>query len=208
MTDPKVEIVIAKYRESIEWTKNINHKVTIYDKSGDPISGSIPLPNIGKEAHTFLHHIATRYDTLADITIFLQGNPFDHIDLPGNSIDSVVSKINIATCRQGDYLPAWTFPKADNGDTYHDWVERSKKVPFVNNPVNTQFPFAVGAQYIVSSECIRGRPLNFWKKLYDMSKTEVYGDERLDKIDPWSMEIIWPIIYSPKKYPVLHPDWN
>jgi hypothetical protein len=203
-----VEVVIAKYKESVNWAQNVIHKVTIYDKSDNPISYSIPLPNIGKEAHTFLHHIVSNYDRLADITIFFQGHPFDHVNAGENSIETVVSNINQVTCSQGDYLPAWTIPRADNGDTYHDWVERSKKVPFVNNPVNTQFPFAVGAQYIVSSECIRGRPFNFWKKLYEMSKTSVYGDKDPHKIDPWSMEIIWPIIYSPKQYPVLHPDWN
>lgn len=198
------EVVIAKYNENINWAKKLKD-VTIYDKSNNPVPGSIPLENIGREAHTFLYHIVTRYDTLADITIFLQGHPFDHMNLHGNSIDSFISKINTITLNQGEYLPAWTDPRADNGDSYYHWVERSKKVPFVDNPVSTKFKFAVGGQYIVSSECIRSRPYNFWKKLYEMSKTNVYGDESPDRIDPWSMEIIWPIIYSPKKH---HPDWN
>lgn len=205
---PSVEVCVAKYNENIGWTKNLKQKVTIYDKSNNPLPGSIPLENIGRESHTFLYHIFTRYETLADITIFLQGNPFDHINLPGKSIDLLVSNINTITLNQGEYLPAWTTPRADNGASYYHWVERSKKVPFVDNPVSTEFKFAVGAQYIVSSECIRARPYNFWKKLYEMSKTNVYGDESPDRIDPWSMEIIWPIIYTPKKHPVLHPDWN
>ena len=36
------------------------------------------LPNFGFEAHTYLHHMFTHYDDLAEITMFLQGNPLVH----------------------------------------------------------------------------------------------------------------------------------
>jgi hypothetical protein len=38
-----VNIVVAKYNENVEWIKKLNHKVTIYDKSNNPIEGSIKL---------------------------------------------------------------------------------------------------------------------------------------------------------------------
>ena len=70
-----VNIVVAKYNESIEWTKNITHKVTIYDKSINPVEGSIKLKNVGREGETFLYHIVNNYNNLDDVTVFLQGNP-------------------------------------------------------------------------------------------------------------------------------------
>jgi hypothetical protein len=48
-----VNIVIAKYNEDINWTENIKHKVTVYDKSDNPIEGSIKLKNVGREAELF-----------------------------------------------------------------------------------------------------------------------------------------------------------
>ena len=33
----------------------------------------IPLPNVGRESHTYLTHIVTQYDDLSDYTIFFQG---------------------------------------------------------------------------------------------------------------------------------------
>ncbi|MGL1148113.1 hypothetical protein ACSTLH_00765, partial [Vibrio parahaemolyticus] len=36
------------------------------------------LPNVGREAHTWIHHIIERYETLSPYTLFLQGNPLDH----------------------------------------------------------------------------------------------------------------------------------
>ncbi len=37
------------------------------------------LPHVGREAFSYLTHIVTRYDSLADITVFAQGKPFDHV---------------------------------------------------------------------------------------------------------------------------------
>jgi hypothetical protein len=75
-------IVVARYNESIDWTKSYN--CIIYNK-GDPIENTntttIPLPNVGREGHTYLHHIINHYDNLSDYTMFLQGNPFDHTPL-------------------------------------------------------------------------------------------------------------------------------
>ena len=33
----------------------------------------IPLPNVGREGHSFVHHILEHYDALPDITLFLNG---------------------------------------------------------------------------------------------------------------------------------------
>ena len=50
---------------------------TIYNK-GEPLEENcINLHNIGREGHTFIHHIVSNYENLADYTMFLQGNPFN-----------------------------------------------------------------------------------------------------------------------------------
>ena len=36
----------------------------------------VKLPNVGREGHTYLHHIVNEYNNLADRTLFLQGNPY------------------------------------------------------------------------------------------------------------------------------------
>jgi hypothetical protein len=37
-------------------------------------AGAQILPNVGREAHTYLHHLHNRYDSLADVTIFLMAS--------------------------------------------------------------------------------------------------------------------------------------
>ncbi len=87
---PAVEVVVARYREAVGWTRNVPRDlaarvaVTIYDKGGDLDAAVVPrarvqrLDNIGFEAHTYLHHLISRYDSLAPLTVFCQGHPFDH----------------------------------------------------------------------------------------------------------------------------------
>jgi hypothetical protein len=83
---PDLEIVIANYEEDIEWVNQIPtdlyDKLTIYNK-GKPKNydtliekgaSVYSLPNIGREGHTYLYHIITNYDNLANVTMFLPGS--------------------------------------------------------------------------------------------------------------------------------------
>ena len=79
-----VEVVVARYRESVAWTRTLPAAValTIYDKGGDLDPARIPrarvvrLENVGREAHTYIHHILV--GEIAPLTVFCQGHPFDH----------------------------------------------------------------------------------------------------------------------------------
>lgn len=85
------DIVVARYNESLDWLHDypLNHvdNLYIYNK-GDPLSFShyndnvnthiIPLPNVGREFHTYLYHIINHFDKLPTMTIFFPGSPFHH----------------------------------------------------------------------------------------------------------------------------------
>lgn len=78
-----VEVVVCRHGENLAWIRNLpkDTKVTIYEKTPWPEApwpDSIVLPNVGREAHAWLHHLTERYDSLAEWTVFTQGHPFDH----------------------------------------------------------------------------------------------------------------------------------
>ena len=77
----KTELVIARYNEDVSWTTVIDNPdivCTIYNK-GQPINlPYVQLPNIGRESHTYLHHIIENYNNLADVTVFCQGDSVFH----------------------------------------------------------------------------------------------------------------------------------
>jgi hypothetical protein len=77
----KCELVVARYNEDLEWLKQIpkDIKITVYNKGLENINiPYIKLPNIGRESHTYLQHIITNYNNLADQTIFCQGDSIFH----------------------------------------------------------------------------------------------------------------------------------
>lgn len=84
----KKHIILARYKEDMQWlNRNNQHFDTIYlfDKDGVPEINPNKkivyelLPNIGREAHTYLHFIVKYYDELVDddVYIFSQANPSD-----------------------------------------------------------------------------------------------------------------------------------
>ena len=100
-----VEVVVARYREDASWASAYN--ATVYSKSDDVpewghrIARWRRLPNVGRESHTILHHLSDRYDTLADWTVFMQGDPFDHMP-PGIDVDTYV---NASTSGRATFFP-------------------------------------------------------------------------------------------------------
>jgi hypothetical protein len=64
----------------MDWIKKVNSNtdVVVYDK-GIKDSSYIKLKNIGREPHTFFHHIIQNYDNLSEWTIFCQDDPIEHV---------------------------------------------------------------------------------------------------------------------------------
>ena len=189
-----VNIVVAKYNENVEWTKNIkNHKLTIYDKSDNPVDGSIPLENVGREGETFLHHIVTNYDNLDDVTVFLHGNPFEHVCLlvgwrsvlTSEEIDEVVHKMNTeidsSTPFTTFYQVLYNDPNGTNNvNSALDCIE-------YYDEYHSFFTVCPGAQYIVPKEKILSRPFAFWKRLHDAMHSEI--------LNGYCQEQMWYLAY-------------
>ncbi len=99
----KLHLVVSRYKEDVSWVDELNRenkdlKVTIYNK----FEGENLLPNLGREAHTYIHHIIENYQNVDDHYMFLQGNPFDH-ENPKGIIRDIVKNYN--NYCQYDYYP-------------------------------------------------------------------------------------------------------
>jgi hypothetical protein len=73
-----IELVVAAYGEDLTWLTEFSKFATIYekkDKSNRTVVNAkrVLLPNIGRESHTYLHHIVYNYHNLANVTVFIQG---------------------------------------------------------------------------------------------------------------------------------------
>jgi hypothetical protein len=85
MKEEDYEIVISRFNENLEWTKEepfCRFSYTVYNKGPnnnfckERVRHIISLPNVGRNDHTILYHIVDRYQngTLSPVTVFLPGS--------------------------------------------------------------------------------------------------------------------------------------
>lgn len=72
------EIVVAKYNEDMRWSNPYKHLITVYNKSDSYFPNSIKVNNLGRESQTYLYHIISNWDKLAERTLFTQGSLSDN----------------------------------------------------------------------------------------------------------------------------------
>lgn len=198
-----VDIVVAKYKEDISWVNNFNNcRIFVYDKS-DEQNNFIKLPNVGREAHTYLTHIINNYDNLSDYICFLQGNPFDGSKGHLNKDRSFIENFN----QDVDFYPLSYTLKCDlNGNPHHPNLQIRELIFdqfFMGCPY--EVIFVVGAQFLVNKKAILKRKKEFYVELLkqfdrtdiDNSLTGGGGNTPGNKM-PWVMERVWMYIFSQK----------
>ena len=180
-----IELVVARYRERVEWTRNVppSVRVSLYDKGGDLDPATVPravvyrLENVGFEAHTYLHHLVERYETVAPLTVFCQGHPFDHVhDLHPFLRGLVAGSESVDAFR-------WLGFIIDSDDPHG----RRLFVPWRKNrdarelalhgfcqslfgePAKAWSHFHVGAQFAVTRNQIHRRSRDFYTKALDLA---------------------------------------
>ena len=217
--EPKndVTVIVAAYKEDLEWTKNIRHKTIVYNKSDKDVPKSknvevISLPNLGRESQTYLHHIVENYDNLSEITIFCQGHPFDHSN----------NFIQIANCNSIGRMNELS-RKSDN----REWPENNEDFcgivhyfifdyeHYMKQDWDLQFkiPLCVIALEVMYPRCLPLRSLkSLWGANFAVSKRNIhrFSKAKYQKlIDyhgefwslPWAMESIWHHIFYEKDKP-------
>ena len=96
------DLVIAYYKEKLDWLKEFEsfpfRTIYIYTKGKDPVLPFqrntiqiIRLNNIGRCDHTYIYHMYTMYNNLADVTIFTTGS--SHLPHKNTNLRFIVPKV-------------------------------------------------------------------------------------------------------------------
>jgi hypothetical protein len=189
-----IELVVARYEEDLSWVTDVYEdsirfgrmfEVTVYNKGPSPLAVDtrarvITLPNVGREAHTYLIHLLSRWDTLADWTGFLQGDPFPH--MLGLSI---VKGLLQPSCIP--FFPGFTHCREWLPSGYLNWpnINRVYSYPKDMRPAGLSFlawfreklgielrdaweiRYAPGACFAASREMIKRRPRSLYEGLLE-----------------------------------------
>jgi len=193
------ELVVSYYKEDLTWLNKVkDYKITVYNKSDIVIPNTIKLDNVGREMHTYFHHIVTNYDNLSDWVFFTQAEPFDHVknydwvlDVFPNSLS--YSKLYIDDCH---FFSNGVFKEKlvsqSNGSPHHLPVLNINTLwssLFTSPPIG-EYPFVAGCLFCVTKEQIRMRDISFYEKCKKIT------EER--EQSPWEFERMMFYVFNNK----------
>jgi len=88
----KLIIIVARYEEDVQWAQAYSDICIIYNKGQSTVHGmqyTGSLPNLGREAHTYLLYMISSYEYLSENIVFTQADPFPHNPTILCAIDSI-----------------------------------------------------------------------------------------------------------------------
>jgi hypothetical protein len=192
---PSYKIVISKFNEPLDWLDILDRdNVIVYNKSEETNPEYIPLKNIGREADTFLYYIIQNYDNLPDYVIFLQGDPFSHMQYTQYTLENSIIDI-LKTCPSD--VVTFNYECNQPNSVYPGLLLDEYFKYIFDNPVPTYYKFYPGCQYIVPKHRIKGYPKHVYQRLRFMLQnnnmnnyTAHFGSNQFDKwsINPWTFE--------------------
>lgn len=201
-----IDIVVAKYKENINWLQNLKdtniRHIVVYDKyNGSKIftkKKSItnihdkiihkPLPNTGREIHTYLTYCVEYYDNLPEVVFFVQGNPFPHA-FGDREILRWIKKIKhinfthtdnycmnhffvgMPNGRMGDWYGKTNPSKYDMRQWFLKYIDNNKEL------FHHQAKIYFGANFGVSKDRILSRKQKEYQLLIDEEFTNVINPE-------------------------------
>jgi len=170
-------IVIAKYKENKDWISQIPNgwNIHLYDK--DENMRNAP----GREAHTYLKFIVDNYETLEGDYIFCQGNPFDHCPTFLEELYNGFISGKTYPCTRIDRVN----PKDANV------LQTAKYIDILKLDVPEEWTFLAGAQFKVTAEQIKERPLYFYKVCLALSESDHHSG--------YIFEGLWRFIFNLKQ---------
>ncbi len=188
-----IDLVVARYLEDLAWLRRVPRtiRVFVYDKSGDPAPGSIPLTNIGREAHTYLQHFTERFEELADLTICVQGRPFDHApDLHKRLRAIAEGKEPVTDFRWFGFL--LDEDDATGSRLFRNWSKNPERRTldmagfwrevFGAEPLPERFVFFGGAQFAVTRACVRRNARVFYARARDIAASFPDGAHCFERV--------------------------
>ena len=179
MTPPagaaNLEVVVCRCGEDLGWLRNLPKgvQITVYEKTAPAEStwpGSVRLPNVGREAHAWLHHLAERYDSLAAWTVFAQGHPFDHAP----DMHPVIRKLSAGELPAKDFHWLgflWETDDARGYPTFVHWTKNPQRRELDlegfyrrmwQEPVPDKVRYVGGGQFALSRRAAHRREKEFY----------------------------------------------
>jgi len=191
-----VLLIISRFNEDLSWVDALTIPYIIYNKGQTlPDHPNIQRPNVGREAETWLYHIITHYNCLAEYTIFLQGDPYDHCKNLNKILEDFPKNLHLAHLYSSG---CWGLAEIQYRETtqHVNSIGVHPELLFNRQYEAELYCFSNGAQYAVHKTNILSKPLAYYTHLYNSIYWGPNPPDHYTEHVPWSLERIWPAIFK------------
>lgn len=191
-----IKFVVSRYNQDAEWLKEYAkpEEIVMYDRSDEPLPGSIEVPNIGTDIADKFQFIIDNYDNLPEMAVYTKCNLFKYIPKP--EFDEVYKSANGFTPLLTQNHRIYKDSRGVDVNFYQNgmYFEINNKFYLQSHPVRdpyyvhkieqmmgiygkTYIPFAPGSNYILTRDNIRQHPKSFYEELRSYLMWNVYPGE-------------------------------
>lgn len=192
--------LVSRYEQDVNWVQEYAPSMILYDRSDEPIPGSIIVSNLGTDIADKLHFIITNYSNLPPVMIYTKANLFKYITK--EEFDQVKNNSFFTPLLTKNHKEI----KYDGTEEYVKRHGTDKNVSYYQNGIYyeinnfwflNEYPckyfneirkifkmdereynaFAPGSNYILTKEDIQKHPIDLYIKLYNFLIWAVYPGE-------------------------------
>lgn len=218
-------LIIARYREDAGWLEEVDFPVYLYDKSykahvvaeNDHIIQQT-IPNIGREAHTYNQYIIDNYESLPEVCIFSQCDPFAHVEnfidiIKLDSLDDMwnenLKDFPDSPIRHDGFLGLGTYSflnlHAARGEEEFWWLKFKAKEIYKKlfaSPLPDSWYTSHGAIIVVAKENILQHPKELYENMMQLHENTNFPAFDWSNETAVAFEHLWTIIFKKEARPL------
>ena len=187
-----INFVVSRWNnEDVSWVGQYSPSMILYDRSDNPVPGSVIVPNLGTDISDKLHFIISNYNNLPPVAVYTKANLWKYISQPefdkvkNNQSFTPLLTMNHRVYKGEDGKDVCFYKDGIYWEINNLWY--LSEHPIKHDPKEIQalmgidkmeyVPFAPGSNYILTAEDIRRHPKEFYIKLYNYLQWAVYPGE-------------------------------
>lgn len=188
-----MKYIISRFNHDIGWLKYYTKNPVIYDRSEEPVIGSIIVPNIGTDIYDKFTWIIENYENLPQVVCLAKANLFKYItqtefdDVKDNKTFTPLLTKGHKTYSDGNGVVCFYDENGMYNERNDYWylLEHPTKNVKATEELKALFKmderkynaFAPGSNYIVTRENILKHPKEFYEKLRSYLDWTIYPGE-------------------------------
>lgn len=188
-----MKFIISRYNHDLGWLKYYTKDFVLYDRSEEPLEGSIVVPNIGSDIYDKLGFIVDNYDNLPDVAVYTKANLFKYItqtefdEIKDNKTFTPLLTKNHKTYSDLEGVVCFYDENGMYNERNDYWYLREHATKSINSANELKqalglegkkyLTFAPGSNYILPKKNILKHSKDFYEKLRSYLEWSVYPGE-------------------------------